>query len=209
VQAAPSRAFAIGHWVRHPFGRPPPLGPRLPNDHRDVRLFDDRISWTVGGVSHERALDHIGLVRLSGSPTFMCEIRFRNANGIRVFASDIDAYRKFVKDLHERLFFGALERGEIKFIYPRVSPLRGFYLSVLVVTLLAPLLVFGIGGRGRGPPAPGLLVPNPPRFFPLLGFISLCVAFGAAAKVVHLMTPIKYDPTALPDELLPGSDAAE
>jgi hypothetical protein len=72
VQVAPSRAFAIRHWARHPFGGPTPFGPHSPDDHRDVRLFDDRIGWTFNGISHDRALDDIGLVRLCGAPTFMC-----------------------------------------------------------------------------------------------------------------------------------------
>jgi hypothetical protein len=172
-------------------------------DHGNVRLFDERIGWTLNGVAHERPLDDIAEIRLSSVPAFMCQIRCRNTNGLRVFASDAQLYGEFVKDLHSRLFFGALERPPIKFTCPRDRPLLGLYLSIAIAGILAPLLIFGIGGKS-GRPVRGLLLPDPPRIFPLLGFISLCVAFGVGSKVVQLLTPIKYDPSAIPDSLLPA-----
>jgi hypothetical protein len=199
----------------------------FPSSNRGIRLLDDRIDWIIDGRDHDCPFNNIAQIRLSAGPVFTCRIRFRDGSGLRIYDGDGSVladrqgrarYRDFVLQLHERLLLGSPDRISLSYLYrPDRSSIRFFhrwresgsgkYLALATAGCLAALLFFGYGVRDQ-PKKPGLLLHHPPSYwwFILLGIFNSLVTVGGLLMWGRATQAVVYDPTAIPDRLLPGAE---
>jgi hypothetical protein len=218
VRCDPAGLFAIVRYARRLRGEH-----ARPHPDRSVRLFGDRIGWTIDGRAHDRPLDDIAEIRLIAGPMFGCSVRFRDAYRLLISKGDglgpadrqrSTRYRDFVLHLHESLLLSSPGRISLRYLYrPDRSSIRflhrpntaglGIYL-LAIAAWSAPVLFFGYGGK-FSPARPGLLLAHPPSdpWFWLLALLDLVAVF-VTTLVFTLTTSVPYDPNAIPDRLLPG-----